>query len=83
MTEQELLDNGWKREMLSLHIRQYNQSTPSKAIALSYDIADDFSSNQISALKHFVEEVNIRFPEIKMFITGGGFVKDETEDGDD
>lgn len=50
-TEKELLENGWKKEMLIIHISEYDESAPKKFRRLSYDISDDFTGKQIGVLK--------------------------------
>lgn len=58
----------------------YQQNEQKKFIRLDYDIADDFTPNQISSLQNFVNEVNIRFPGIKMMTSGGGYVLKEDDE---
>lgn len=80
--ELELLSNGWKREMLALHITEWSGNEQMKATRLSYDFGDSFTSDQIYQIKNFVNEVNNRFPNIKMCVTGTGFIPEEKEGND-
>ena len=73
--EQNLLEQGWKKETLSIHLSQYDENAPFKHRRLSYDLDDSFSSNQISLLRQWVGEVNKRFPDIKIFLDGTGYVQ--------
>ena len=41
--ELELLSNGWKREMLALHITEWSGNEQMKAKRLSYDLGDSFT----------------------------------------
>lgn len=79
MTEQELLENGYEKEMLCFNIQEYDPQliTDNKFRRLSYDLDRTFTSDQISVIKRFCDEVNKRFPNIKMFLSGTGFVKKE------
>lgn len=80
-TEEDLLKEGWKKEMLCLHIQEYDphpfndKEVPFRR--LSYDLSDDFTGDQISTIKRWVNEVNNRFPNIKMCVTGTGLYKHE------
>ena len=80
-TEEELLKEGWKKEVLCLHIQEHDPhlfndiEIPFRR--LSYDLRDDFTSGQIETIKKFINEVNNRFPNIKMSVTGTGYVKKE------
>ena len=80
--ELELLSNGWKRETLALHITEWSGNEQMKARRLSYDLGDSFTQDQIYQIKSFVNEVNNRFPNIKICITGTGFIPEEKEDND-
>lgn len=79
MTEQELLENGYEKEMLCFNIQEYDQHlvTDNKFRRLSYDLSRTFTSDQIAGIKMFCDEVNKRFPNIKMFLSGTGFIKKE------
>ena len=78
--EKKLLENGWKRETLCIHLDEYDESAPKKFRRLGYDISDDFNSNQIGILKCWVNEVNKRFPNIKLSLSGTGFFLPSEED---
>lgn len=75
--EKELLENGWKRETLCIHLDEYDESAPKKFRRLGYDISDDFNSNQIGILKNWANEINKRFPNIKISLSGTGLVPSE------
>lgn len=83
MDEKELIEKGYVKDTLSIHIQEYDPHTvdgktfPFKS--LSYDMTDTFTANQIDIIKRFVSEVNKRFPNIKMFVTGCGYTKKEEE----
>lgn len=81
MKEQELLENGYERETLCFHIQEYDPTLTDddKFRRLSYDLGRTFTSDQISSMRMFCEEVNKRFPNIKMFLSGTGFIKKEDE----
>ena len=80
MTEEELLaTDKWKKDTLMLHIAELDSNAPSGVRRLSYDVGDTFSLENIVQIEAFIREVNIRFPNIKMFATGTGFVPIEDE----
>ena len=80
-TEKELLDKGWKKETLQIHLQEYDETCqyPSKHRRLTYDMRDDFTQDQIGTLRMWANEVNNRFPNIKVCITGTGFYKDDND----
>jgi len=78
--EKELLENGWKKEMLNIHIEEYDENAPHKFRRLSYDIADDFTAEQIGVIKNFVNEVNNRLLNVKMSVSGTGYYKDKQDE---
>ena len=83
MSEQELLENGYEREILCFHIQEYDPNLPTdnKFRRLSYDLGRTFTSDQISSIKSICNEVNKRFPNLKMFLSGTGFViKEDVEE---
>jgi len=41
--ERELLNSGWKREVLTLHLQEYDEAYVNKHRRLSYDLGDDFT----------------------------------------
>ena len=80
--EQELIDSGmWKREILSFSISVIDKTSPYGVRRLTYDIGDDFTSDQIASFEQFFREVNRRFPTVKMFTMGTGLVpvEDDTD----
>lgn len=79
MSEQKLLENGYERESLCFHIQEYDPqlTTDNKYRRLSYDLGRTFNSYQIADIKRLCDEINKRFPNIKMFLSGTGFVKKE------
>ncbi len=82
-TDEELLKEGWKKEMLCLHIQEYDphpfndKDIPFRR--LSYDLRNDFTSEQIGTIKTLINEINNRFPNIKMSATGTGFYKPQAK----
>lgn len=80
MTEQELLNSGWKKEVLCLHIQEYDELFKNKFRRLSYELDRSYSQDQISGLQRWAQEINRRFPHIKMFITGTGYIKEDAEE---
>ena len=79
--EKELIAQGWKKEMLQIHVQEYDEDFihKSKHRMLSYDVGDCFNHEQIYNLQMWANEVNKRFPKIKIFITGTGFFKPEEQ----
>ena len=63
--------------MLAIHITEYNESYKFGKIQLTYDISDDFTNDQIATLQHWTNEINSRFPNLKIVITGTGYFKPE------
>lgn len=78
-TEEKLIADGWEREILCMHIQEYDEKYENKFRRLSYDISNTLDGDAINALQRFAQEVNRRFPNIKMFATGTGYVKKEAE----
>lgn len=78
-TDEELLKEGWKKETLCLHVQEYDpHAFNDKDIPfrrLSYDLSNDFTSDQISIIRRWANEVNSRFPNLKISVTGTGFYK--------
>ena len=74
--EEELIEQGWEKEVLAIHIQEYDPQlvTENKFRRLSYDFGKSFTSDQINIIEQFLKEVNHRFPNIKMFTTGTGYV---------
>ena len=82
MEDKELLEQGWKKEMLCIHVSEYDERVPSKHRTLSYDISNDFNSKQIAVLKNWANEINNRFPNLKVSLSGTGFIPDEQNKAD-
>lgn len=81
MTEEELLATGkWKKEALQINIAEVDKTVPSGIRSLTYDMSNTFSHENISQIEAFIREVNRRFPNIKMFVTGTGLVPVEGEE---
>lgn len=84
MTEQELIEQRYTKEMLAIHLQEYDphpyndKEIPFRR--LSYDIANDFTEDQIAAIQRWVREVNNRFPNIKVTVTGTGYTKKENNE---
>ena len=78
-TEEDLLKNGWKRECLQIHIAEFDKNLEYGSRRLTYDLGTDFNSEQIGSLQHFAQEVNNRFPKIKVSLSGTGFIKEDQE----
>lgn len=74
--EEELIEQGWEKEVLAIHIQEYDPQlvTENKFRRLSYDFGKSFTSDQITIIERFLKEVSRRFPNIKMFATGTGYV---------
>ena len=81
--ERELLNSGWKREVLTLHLQEYDEAYVNKHRRLSYDLGDDFTGQQISVIRNCFNEINNRFPNIKITVSGTGFVKNDDNNGND
>lgn len=74
--EERLLKDGYEKESVCIHIAEYDKSLECGARRLSYDIGKN--CNCVGDLKSFASEVNKRFPNIKMFVEGGGYSKPVT-----
>lgn len=74
--EESLLKDGYEKESVCIHIAEYDKSLECSARRLSYDIGKN--CNCVGDLKSFASEVNKRFPNIKMFVEGGGYSKPAT-----
>lgn len=81
MKEQELLEKGWEKETLTLHIQEYDPmlATNNKMRRLSYNLDKSFTSDQIALIERFLREVNRRFPNIKLCATGTGYIQREKD----
>lgn len=70
----------WKKEILCIHVEMpnpYCDSEKKPFLRLSYDLSDDFTDEQVRNIKNFVNEVNVRFPGIKLSVSGTGYVSKE------
>ena len=74
--EKKLLEAGFKKRPVCIHMSQVDNSVSSGRRSLSYDVWDTFTYDQMLELRRWVDEVNARFPDIKMFITGGDYYKE-------
>ena len=91
--EKNLMKNGYEREFAVFNIQEYDphpggtEGTMHPFRRLSYDLGRDFSDSQLHALQQVSQEINKRFPNIKMFITGTGwqqvYPKDQAECNED
>lgn len=79
ITEEDLLKNGWKRECLQIHISEFDKNLEYGARRLTYDLGTNFNGEQIGSLQHFIQEVNNRFPNIKVCLSGTGFFKEDQD----
>ena len=83
MDEKELIEKGYVKDTLSIHIQEYDPHVVNDKTfpfrCLSYDMTDTFTASQIAIINRFVTEVNNRFPNIKMSVTGCGYTKKEEE----
>lgn len=83
MDEKELIEKGYIKDMMSIHIQEYDPHVVNDKTfpfrRLSYDLTDTFTADQIATINRFVSEVNNRFPNIKMSVTGCGYTKKEEE----
>lgn len=68
-----------RKQILCFHVQQYTKPSEYGRIRLSYDMDDSFSDQQIAMLKNFASEVNNRFPDIKMSLTGTGYDFEQEE----
>lgn len=82
MKEKELLEKGWKKETLVFGISEYNTTYPNNRKTLEYDMRDDFTQDQIGTIKSFINIVNGRFLNIKMFVRGDGYFLPEEQNSD-
>ena len=80
--EKELLEKGWKKETMCFHLQEYDETVSNKHRRMSYDIGSDFTAEQIGVIKNWANEVNNRFPNIKICITGTGYYMPAKSEGD-
>lgn len=81
MTEKELQESGnWKRETMTFHIAEIDPNSPYGVRRLSYDIGYDYTNEQIGTIKAFFNEVNARFPNIKIIATGTSWIEAKNEE---
>ena len=82
--EQELIAKGWKKETLSIHLAEYDeQLIPNKFRRMSYDLGNDFTPEQIDVIRNWTDEVNKRFLNIKLFVSGTGYYMPEINEQED
>lgn len=60
----------WKKVPMTIHIQEDDPTAPSGKRMLSYDIAYTEDYEVVHALRFWATEVNNRFPNIKLWITG-------------
>lgn len=81
MDEKELIEKGYVKDTLSIHIQEYDPHTVNDKTfpfrRLSYDLTDTFTADQIAIINRFVTEVNNHFPNLKISVTGCGYTKKE------
>lgn len=81
MDEKALIEQGYVKDMMTIHVQEYDPHTVNDKEfpyrRLSYDMTDTFTADQISIIRRWVNEVNNRFPNIKICLTGTGYTKKE------
>lgn len=81
MDEKALIEQGYVKDMMTIHIQEYDPHTVNDKEfpyrRLSYDMTDTFTADQISIIRRWANEVNNRFPNIKICLTGTGYTKKE------
>lgn len=83
-TEQELIAKGWKKETLCIHLQEYDEKyEPYKFRRLTYELGINFTSDQIGVIQNWINEVNKRFPNIKMVASGTGYYMPADDERDD
>lgn len=60
----------WKKVPLQIHLQEDDPTAPSGKRRLSYDVAYTEDYKIVSSLHYWAAEVNSRFPNIKLWITG-------------
>lgn len=76
INEKDLLDQGYIKQCLSVHLVDYGDKIGSNNVRrMSYDLGRDFSQEQIAVLQSWVNEVNNRFMNIKICLSGTGYEK--------
>ena len=82
-TEQELIAKGWKKETLCIHLQEYDEKyEPHKFRRLTYEFGTNFTSGQTDIMRAWINEVNKRFPNIKMSVSGTGYYMPADEELD-
>ena len=83
MDEKELIEKGYVKDTMSIHRQEYDPHVVNDKTfpfrRLSYDLTDTFTADQIATINRFVSEVNNRFPNLKISVTGCGYTKKEEE----
>lgn len=81
MDEKALIEQGYVKDMMTIHVQEYDPHTVNNKEfpyrRLSYDMTDTFTADQISIIRRWANEVNNRFPNIKICLTGTGYTKKE------
>lgn len=52
-----------------ISIQEQDEKAPCGNIKLTYDLGNSFTTDQIDRLKSFINIINTRFPNIKVFYT--------------
>lgn len=60
----------WKKVPMTIHIQEDDPTAPSGKRRLSYDVAYTEDYELVGCLRRWANEVNNRFPNIKLWITG-------------
>lgn len=60
----------WKKTPLQIHLQEDDPTVPSGKRRLTYDVAYTEDYELVGCLRRWVNEVNNRFPNIKIWITG-------------
>ena len=73
-----LLKKGYKKEGYIVHIQEYDpylvgeKTVPFRR--LTYDLGSKFEDEHAAVIKSLSDAINKNFPNIKMIVTGGGYV---------
>lgn len=55
------------KSFFQISIQEQDEKAPCGSIRLTYDLGDDFTTSQLDRLKSFINTINTRFPNIKVF----------------
>ena len=76
-----LLKEGFKKEGYMVHIQEYDPHLVGEKTMpfrrLSYDLGRDFEDEHAAVIKSLSDAINKIFPNLKVIVTGGGYVKDD------